>query len=193
MTKRTILLGITFMALVLVGISVYIHVYNPSPPPGIWIESPVPMPVSLLNDLENVEGWNITIYTFDNSNPPRPMRSTVSSPTVFISHAFGVGSLLGIPGEYYCEFPDLTPFTELIVYMRDHPDVFFDYTEFQGGFWYTLPQGYDEYLRFEIGVEGDQNFYGIAKPLMPSGNPPEIEYVFDQLHLYRDEILQHPR
>jgi len=108
------------------------------------------------------------------------------------------GNLFDYSENYYCEFTDIQPFLDIVDYIGQHPDIFFDYSEFGGE--PELPiawPGGDEMFSFQLldCREGRSNLnYCIAKGI--GGDKPavpEVENVINMIkNAFMDELLQHP-
>jgi hypothetical protein len=165
-----------------------------------------PMPVELAANI-NTPGshplFQIGFYTFNLEQPPVDMFCNLY---YHIDELDGRGEVLRPPPPYDVEvyeyvFPSGQVFTDLVEYMADNPDIFFDYSEFEGqpSGTFAFPEGTSEgfYLSLRAAypnpVTGNDDDYTIAKGIVP-GQPSvaEIEYVIDQLRDLRDELLEHP-
>ncbi len=159
-----------------------------------------PMPPENLEDIYNAQTkWMINFWTWDHSDPPNHMWSAVVyNPSD--RKLQGLGTMAYAPSQdYRYDFPTPKTFLDLIDYMGDHPDVFFDHAEFENApeGKYTTPENADEFFVLSYRPRESSNGFWISKSIVkgdeiPEEIPEEIQHVIDELHKFRDEILQHP-
>ena len=162
---------------------------------GTW----EPLPSSYLSEIGNPEkylDWTLAMYGYDTSTPPKYVYTnvTLSNEQGIL---FGAADIPGSDDSFYHTFPSNQAFIDLIGYMYQHQDIFFDYSEFNGAppGEFILPQGAEEYFQLTLaGYDVYGHDYCIAKGLVNGGpNPPEIEYVFNEIKTeFLNEILLHP-
>jgi hypothetical protein len=160
----------------------------------------VPMPQGYWSNNPLGGIWIIRYWTTDNQVPPCDMWATVTHADMTGVGLImqGSGQLIGCQGDSYAyDFPSHQPLQDLVEYMDLHPGIFFDHSEFVGADpgKYILPVGTDEYFEFTIRDPHDSdNYFCIAKGIVP-GQPvaPEIQYVIDELTVWKNEILLHPQ
>ena len=151
-----------------------------------------PMPVEILENISDPDyswSWGISYRRVD--------------PTILWSELVYEpedGSLSCTDGvRYSYVFPSAQAFMDLVDYIAERPDTFFDYSEFEGAppGEYILPEGCEEHFCFGVRMYGrpgdDRHDYCIAKGIVPGEPvPEEIQYVIDELRNLREELLQHP-
>ncbi len=158
-----------------------------------------PLTADKLADIEDIT-WHFNFRTYDDSTPPEAMWAMFRTPYFKGFRETQGAESTGfdiLPGthEYEWEFADEEPFLDLLEYVRTHPDVLLDGSEWTGPdpHWWHLPDGVDEFFVLSINVPNDTNLYGCAKGIVPGEAVDEdIQYVMDQLALFRDELLLHP-
>jgi hypothetical protein len=157
-----------------------------------------PMPQSYLADIDNPDAdlhWAISAGLKDNSNPPELFQLSITLHSCGWNMLTGGAMSLSTPSSFDWTFSSPQPFFDLIDYIDQHPDVFFDYSEFSGTppCEISLPQGTIEYFQLLVlgyGVEG--HYYTIAKGTV-EGGPPEIDYVISTIKTeFFNEMINHP-
>jgi len=161
-----------------------------------------PLPIEILDGIESIgESVQIKIVyaDFSNIDPESNIRMGLK-----YHHDDNVVTGFGVDDVYTQEydhiFTDPQPFWDILNYIEQYPDVFFDYSEFE-----TIPQSH--FLPPEGGVKtfgveiigdpyGDSMEYNycIVKWAV-EGEPvsDELQYVFDTLQTeFMDELVTHP-
>jgi hypothetical protein len=166
------------------------------PPPVLLSE---PMPSEILDDVSNYT-WVITFHTFNDNQPAQPV--TVG----FRLWYWGDERELVAGGSddtdpwqsYQYDFPSIQPFLDILDYIKDNEESFFDYSEFidaEPG-WCNIPTS-EEWFTLSAN-NSDTNAAGYNYVIVTEfpDEPPvpdEIAWVFDQLRELRDEVLLHPQ
>ncbi|MCK4721560.1 hypothetical protein KAU08_12905, partial [bacterium] len=159
-----------------------------------------PMPFELLNDIFNYN-WSLSFRTFYNDDPTCPMsislffldkgdegyEVTASADTFVCSRE-----------RYHYDFPSIQEFEDILVYIRENSEFFFDYSEFEGADpdRYIQPES-DEYFILSA-YNSKSRGINVSNLISTefTDDPPvpdEVAWVFDRLRELRDEILLHPQ
>jgi len=157
-----------------------------------------PMPQSYLAEIRNPDAdlqWVLSAGVRDTSDPPEYYQMTLGLHSNGWNVLYGTAMCVSSRAEFSYIFPSSRPFIDLIGYIDENPEVFFNYSEFQSTppCALTFPEGSEggfQLVLLGYGVEG--HYYTIAKELLPGG-PPEIEYVISTIETeFLPELLQHP-
>ena len=105
-------------------------------------------------------------------------------------------TLLSDDSSFYYDFPSSQPFLDIVDYIREHPDVFFDHSEFNDENYLSVySMDSDKYLRFSLNsyyIRGRGRYYCIVK-ITEDPPVPEIEHVFEMIETsIIEELLKHP-
>ena len=170
-----------------------------------------PLPVeylSYINDPEMDVRWEISFHVYDNSQPPRKVVfSVIYNCGICGSEKYGniggelyaVGNLADNYREgYSCELPSIQPFLDIVQYIEQHPDIFFDYAEYDVGPSLPMPfSGGEEFFSLRLlyyNIGWKKHYFSITKGIggdLPK--VPEIEHVINMIKdAFMDELLQHP-
>jgi hypothetical protein len=158
-----------------------------------------PMPPEILENIDAYD-WMITFHTFNDNQPPQPIRAN------FGLRYWGEERELvaGADDEtdpwqsYYYDFPSIQPFEDILDYIKENEESFFDYSEFinaEPG-WYNIPTSEEWFiLSAEDSDTHEAGYEYIIVTEFPDEPPvpDEFTWVFDQLRELRDEVLQHPQ
>ena len=145
-------------------------------PPGPEL-FPLPQEyMARLNDQDFAIRWSITFLGDNDATPPRWLcfgaYYVPSSGNVWL-----VGDTVD-PEVSYSErtkLPAPQAFFNLVDYIDDHPDLFFNHDEFENGL-----DSFDRYFIFSAEFMGKN--YSIIKCMLPNGmTPPEVEHVMNAI------------
>jgi len=103
--------------------------------PGRW---PYPLSLEWLSEIENPNfayEWEIRFRGYDTAQPPEYIDATIvytpGESRLSRTNLYAISD--GNNHQHYAvNFPSPQPFLDLISYISDHEDVFFDYSEFEG-------------------------------------------------------------
>jgi hypothetical protein len=161
-----------------------------------------PLPVSYLSDIDNpVKDELKTKLVLVDLNPPSPQQPIVIGLEYRTgsNELFGSGELWDHSVTYDYQFdPTYIPlFIDLIEYIENRPDVFFDYDEFEGVPKGQIQQIGKSVLMFSILMQfynGGEVDYAIDETLDPNEiASPEFQHVIDIMrNTFMAEIIQHP-
>jgi hypothetical protein len=140
--------------------------------------------------------WRLHYYG-NIGDPPREV-SFIVQRSVMSVNMIGSGFYYDtLEEEYLCTFESAQELEDLILYVAQYPDVFFDHSLFdpvEGV--YNLPEGCTEWfkLSYSDGAVGNENTrYEIVKGFVPDDPVPEIQYVLETFkNEFIPEILRNP-
>ncbi|MCK4719793.1 hypothetical protein KAU08_03995, partial [bacterium] len=125
-----VLIPVTIIILVIVIYNANLGARGKGDPPFIPLPKK-PMPLEILDDTDAYD-WVITFHTFNDNQPPQPMQAN------FKLWYWGEerelvagGSDMTAPWQsYQYDFPSIQPFLDILDYIEDQGELFFDYSEF---------------------------------------------------------------
>ena len=161
-----------------------------------------PLPVEYLDEISTVGidiGWEIIFIGLDRSLPAEEIWLQV----VYNNNSGilkGNADYYAKDESYFWEFESNQPFLNIINYLRVHPDIFFDHSEFSGdppyqGSYYGDGDPVETFALFVNGNFFDPDYYAysIGKGTT-TGEPaiPEIEFAIELIKSeIMDEVLLH--